>query len=139
MNIKSWPRLNTYEEKHLREERVRMGQYTKVWERFVMLPIFFVSFVLTGLLIFYGYSEFVGIVLRINIIMFAVYGFTRFPGRSMSLFMKRLDLKKHQMLRHANWHVRREIRNIMKRVFRYRRWKEKPNEDGTFTNGTLII
>ncbi|XKT75263.1 MAG: hypothetical protein ACJKSS_00515 [Patescibacteria group bacterium UBA2103] len=71
--------------------------------------------------------------------MFAVYGFTRFPGRSMTLFKRRLEIKWQQMLRHSNWHVRREIRNVMKRVFKYRRWREKPNADGTFTNGTFIV
>lgn len=139
MKIKSWPRLAQFEERLLEERKLQMEEMTELWERFALLPLIALSIVCSVLAIVYGQPSALLFIAWVNMFAFAVYGFTRFPGRITALFLKRLDLKKHQIFRHAAWHTRRGIRSFLKRFFHYRRFKDTPDENGEFRNETIII
>lgn len=139
MNITSWPRLARFEERLLVERKLKMEETTRLWERFALLPLIALSVVCSVLAIVYGQPGAILFIAWVNMFAFAVYGFTRFPGRITALFLKRLDLKKHQIFRHAKWHIRRGIRSFLKRFFKYRRFKDTPDENGEFRNETIII
>ena len=139
MPIQQWPRLAKRDVRLLQERELVMEETTVLWERFALLPLIGVSFMLSILSMFFGHPEALIFIGWVNTIAFAIYGFTRFPGRALALFLKRLDLKKRQMLRHLSWRLKRAFRNFLKRYFKYRRFKDVPDEQGKYRNETIIF
>lgn len=138
MKIQSWPRLAKRDVRLLRERKLVMEETTGLWERFALLPLLILSIICSILSLFYGQSGTLILIVWVNMIAFSIYGFTRFPGRIIALFFKRLDLKKHQLFRHAKWHIRRGFRNFLKRYFKYRRFKDVPDAQGNYRNEIII-
>lgn len=127
MNSNSWPRLATWERRVLTNRAEQMEKVTRRIEQFILLPL--LSFLFVALIaLFFTPHPYIEALLFLNRWAFIGYGFMKFPGRAIALFLKRLDLKKHQMMRHMRWKTKRSVREVFKRFLKYRKFSDPSGE-----------